>query len=133
MQLASGDIKEARTWYHKLLPWAKLPAKPSRYFPLWFKRLGGTMAGVARRVVRLGRPKLIPDHQMLAIAKGPLQRPYYSHGTPHLPISVEEVISVVQKSGPVDFALAASTGSQPANHQPCLPCPPCRLLSASLQ
>lgn len=91
MQLAEGDVKSAGAWYKRLLPGVKMPAKPARYFPLWFKRIGRVLAGTVQRITRLGRPKKIPDHQMLAIAKGPLQRPYYSHGVPYYPISVEEV------------------------------------------
>lgn len=91
MQLAHGVPKVATVWYKRLLPSAKLPAKPSVYFPYWFKRLGGAVGVAVRSLRRLGRKKKIPDHIMLGIAKGPLQRPYYSHGVPVFPLSVAEV------------------------------------------
>lgn len=91
MQLAEGKPAEAKAWYKKLLPGVQMPAKPSKCFRLWAKQIGCAVAGATQRVVRLGRPKKIPDHKMLAIAKGPLQRVYYSHGVPYYPMSVEEV------------------------------------------
>ena len=91
MQLAHGVPKVATVWYKRLLPGAKLPAKPSVYFPYWFKRLGGAVGVAVRSLRRLGRKKKIPDHVMLGIAKGPLQQPYYSHGVPVYPLSVAEV------------------------------------------
>lgn len=104
MQIAGSDLKTAGVWYRKLVPWAKFPAKPKLYFSTWFKRLGAAAHGAYKVVMHpLGRPKKIPDHTMLAIAKGPLQRCYYSHGEPVLPLSVTEVSTCTP---------------------PCQPCPP---------
>ena len=91
MQLADGVSKLAGPIYRNILPWAKFPSKPKRYFTTWHKKLGAAHGTHRVATSKLGRPKKIPDHIMLAIAKGPLQQPYYSHGEPVYPLSVAEV------------------------------------------
>lgn len=92
MQLAGGVAKLAGPIYRSILPGAKFPSKPKRYFTTWHNKLGAATHGTYKvAVAKMGRPKKIPDHTMLAIAKGPLQQCYYSHGEPFYPISVAEV------------------------------------------
>lgn len=113
MQLAGGDPKAAGPWYRKLLPSAKMPTHPKRYFTTWYRRLGGALASAYRAVVHRGRPKKIPDYAMLAIAKGPLQRPYYSNGQPIFPLSAAEVCARQCMATPL-AARAAPPGPRPS-------------------
>lgn len=92
-QVAQGDTAKAKEVFKKLAPHAAPVAKPKRFFQHALAWATRKLDKAARCVAVLGRPKVLTDAEVLALAAGPLQGHYYSHGTAHWPSSMEEVSS----------------------------------------
>ena len=90
-QAAKGDTAKAKEIFKELAPDAAPVAKPKRFFQHALAWASRKLDKAARCVAELGRPKILTDAMVLALAAGPLQGHYYSHGTARWPSSMEEV------------------------------------------